>query len=109
MGVKVAPGPDNTANGSYEFLGNSSSYIEFPNSEGGALDVRHSMTMLCWLRHDGRDGPIFSYGISLRKGVVLQASNGRLIAYFRKKRLFDNTTAETQNSSRRLEVCWCIL
>ena len=81
----MAPGPDNTANGSYEFLGNSSSYIEFPNSEGGALDVRHSMTMLCWLHYDGRDGPIFNYGTSVGKGVVLGVSNGKLIAHFRKR------------------------
>ena len=83
--VRVAPGPDNTANGSYEFFGNSSSYIEFPNSEGGALDVRHSMTMLCWLHYDGRYGPIFNYGTSKGKGVVLRVSNGKLIAHFRKR------------------------
>ena len=85
MIVRVAPGPDNTANGSYEFFGNLSSYIEFPNSEGGALDVRHSMTMLCWLHYDGRDGPIFNYGTSKGKGVVLRVSEGKLLAHFRKR------------------------
>ena len=81
----MAPAPDNTANGSYEFFGNSRSYIEFPNSEGGALDVRHSMTMLCWLHYDGRYGPIFNYGTSKGKGVVLRVSNGKLIARFKKR------------------------
>ena len=83
MGVRVAPGPDNTANDSYEFFGNSSSYIEFPNREGGALDVRQSMTMLCWLHYDGSDGPIFNYRTSGPWGVVLKVFKGELFAHFR--------------------------
>ena len=59
-GVSLAPGPDGKVNGSYEFSGTANSYIEFPNSEGGPLDVRQSMTMLCWVYHNGKDGPLFN-------------------------------------------------
>ena len=37
--VRLAPGPDGAAGGSFKFLGNSTSYIEFPNSAGGPMDV----------------------------------------------------------------------
>ena len=47
-GVTLAPGPDGRPNYSYKFSGSSNSYIEIPNSIGGPLDVRYSMTMLCW-------------------------------------------------------------
>ena len=53
-------GPNNEADGAYEFFGNSSSYIEFPNS-GGILDVKHSITLMCWVRPEGQDGPLFNY------------------------------------------------
>ena len=48
-------------NGSYEFFGNANSYIQFNNSDGGVLDVRYSITMLCWVYYDGQNGPFFSY------------------------------------------------
>jgi len=59
--VRLASGPDSKANGSYEFEGSSNSYITFQNSDGGPLDVRYSMTILCWLYYGGRDGPLFHY------------------------------------------------
>ena len=59
--VRLAQGPDGKANGSYEFKGTWNSFIEFPNSRGGALNVRYSITMLCWLYYDGHNGPIFDY------------------------------------------------
>jgi len=59
--VTLASGPDGKANGSYEFSGTANSYIEFSNSDGGALDVRYSITMLCWLYSYEQDGPIFNY------------------------------------------------
>ena len=57
-GVTLAPGPDGRPNYSYKFSGSSTSYIEFPNRIGGPLDVRYSMTMLCWVYFDGQDGPL---------------------------------------------------
>ena len=60
-GVQLAAGPDGRVNGSYEFFGYANSSIQFNNSDGGVLDVRYSITMLCWVYYDGRKGPFFSY------------------------------------------------
>ena len=84
-GVSLAPGPDGQAGGSYEFAGSSNSYIEFPNSAGGALDVRFSMTMLCWLYHGGQDGPLFNYKTSGAWGVHLWVGNGQLFVRFTRR------------------------
>ena len=84
-GVSLAPGPDGIANGSYEFNGISNSSIAFSNSDGGALDVRHSMTMLCWLYHGGQDGPLFDYGTSGKWGVHMWVVNGKLFVRFVKR------------------------
>ena len=46
-GVKLAPGPDGEQNGSYEFSGDASSRIEFPND--GGLNMNDSFTLLVWL------------------------------------------------------------
>ena len=73
-GVSLAPGPNGDKDGSYEFFGNTNSFIEFPNSPGGALDVRYSMTILCWVYYDekgGPHGPIFNYNTGGKHGVHL--------------------------------------
>ncbi|XP_020626858.1 uncharacterized protein LOC110064194 [Orbicella faveolata] len=62
VGVSMAPGPDGKAGGSYQFTGQSNSYIEFPNN--GGLDAQHSITMLCWVYPENTDGPIFNYKIT---------------------------------------------
>ena len=59
--VQLAPGPFGLPNGSYQFFGNSTSYIEFPNN--GGLDTRYSMTLLAWVFLENTDGPIFNYGV----------------------------------------------
>ena len=59
VGVTLAPGPDGQPGGSYQFAGNADSYIEFPND--GGLDVKHSITMLCWVYPESLDGPLFQY------------------------------------------------
>ena len=92
-GVSLAPGPDGKAKGSYDFFGNSDSYIEFPNSPGGALDVRYSMTMLCWFYHCNQDGPLFKYGSN---GVRLSVLNGELLVNFKKRDRSD--TAELKHA-----------
>ena len=38
--------------------------------------MRYSITILCWLYHRGKDGPIFSYGVS-NWGVFFWVSNGQ--------------------------------
>jgi len=59
VGVSLAPGPDGKPGGSYQFVGNANSYIEFPNN--GGLDVQRSITMLCWIYPQNTDGPLFNY------------------------------------------------
>ena len=81
-GVTLAPGPDGLAGGSYEFYGTSNSYIEIPNSAGGPLDVRYSMTMLCWVYYNGQDGPLFNYRTSGAWAVHLWVVNGQLFVRF---------------------------
>ena len=85
--VSLAPGPDGQAGGSYEFGGHLNSYIEFPSTAGGPLDVRHSMTMLCWLNHGGQDGPLFNYktGGFWTWGVHLWVNHGLLFVRFTKR------------------------
>ena len=57
--VRTAPGPDGTRDGSFQFQGRSTSYIYFPNR--GKLDTRRSITLMAWIYHEGRAGPIFNY------------------------------------------------
>ena len=84
--VHLAPGPNGKANGSYEFLGTSDSYIEFHNTAGGPLDVRESITMLCWLHHGGQTGPIFTYKTSGSSwGVHLLVYEKKLYVRFNKR------------------------
>ena len=83
--VTLAPGPDAVAGGSHEFSGSPNSFIEFPNSIGGPLDIRYSITMLCWVYHNGQDGPIFNYRPSGAWGVHLWAVAGQLFVRFTKR------------------------
>ena len=83
--VTLAPGPDGTANSSYEFSGSSNSYIKFPNSAGGPLDVRYSMTLLCWVYHIAQEGPLFNYRTRGGWGVHLWVVAGQLCVRFMKR------------------------
>ena len=84
--VHLAPGLNERANGSYEFLGTSDSYIEFHNTAGGSLDERESITMLCWLYYGSKIGPIFTYKTSGSSwGVHLLVSEGKLYVRFNKR------------------------
>ena len=56
------------------FYGTVSSYIEFPNR--GGLDTRFSITLMCWVRLGGQDGPLFSYGKDGR-GVQIWVAQDR--------------------------------
>ena len=84
-GVSLASGPDGSAGGSYEFYGTSNSYIEIPNSAGEPLDVRYSMTMLCWVYYNGQDGPLFNYRTSGAWAVHLWVVHGKLFVRFNRR------------------------
>ena len=49
------------------------------------MDARYSMTMLCWVYYDGKDGPLFNYWESSTWGVQLWVSKGKLFVHFRKR------------------------
>ena len=72
----LTTGPNNEPQGAYQFCGNSNSYIEFPNSHG-ILDVKQSMTLMCWVRPGGKDGPLFNYNKAGAWGVHIWIANGR--------------------------------
>ena len=84
-GVTLAPGPGGVPGGSYEFSGSSNSFIEFSNIEGGPLDVRYSMTMLCWVYYNNKDGPLFNYRPSKPWAVHLRTVSGQLSVRFTKR------------------------
>ena len=58
-GIKYVRGPDGRPNTAIRFSGNPNSYVEFPNR--GKLDTKRSITLLAWIFHEGRAGPIFNY------------------------------------------------
>ena len=72
--VAITNGPYNEPGGAYMFYGADSSHIEFPNR--GGLDTPVSITVMCWVRPGGQDGPLFSYGKDGR-GVQIWISRGR--------------------------------
>ena len=75
--VVFTSGPYNASNGAYQFSGTSNSFIEFSNS-GGILDVKYSITLMCWVRPGGKDGPLFNYKKVAQWGVhIWLAQNGR--------------------------------
>lgn len=57
--VRYVRGPEGARRSSTYFYGRSNSFIEFRNK--GRLDTKHSITMLAWINHKGRSGPIFHY------------------------------------------------
>ena len=57
--VRNTRGPDGVPGTATLFYGRANSYIQFPNR--GRLDTRRSITLLAWIKHLGRAGPIFNY------------------------------------------------
>ena len=57
--IRYAPGPDMRRYTATQFLGTSTSFIEFPNR--GKLDTKRSITLSAWIYPEGRAGPIFNY------------------------------------------------
>lgn len=75
--VGFAKGPDGRKDSSTQFYGNSYSYIEIPNR--GKLDARKSITILAWVYHSGRAGPIVNYRAGKGWGVHLWLTSPRTI------------------------------
>jgi len=69
-------GPYNAADGAYELFGKNTSYIEFPNGEGN-LDVKYSITLMCWVRPGGQDGPLIDYKKGGALGVHISIVDGK--------------------------------
>ena len=76
-GVHLAPGPFGHPQGSYQFSGSSTSYIEIPNN--GGLDTRYSITILAWLNQENDNGPIVNFGSDVW-GFHFWVVNGSLFA-----------------------------
>ena len=79
--VVLTSGPYNEPNGAYKFSGNANSYIEFPNGQGAdgerILDAKKSITLLCWVRPGGKDGPLFNYNKNAWGVHIWIALNGK--------------------------------
>ena len=84
--VELAPGPDGSKGGSYQFWENVTSFIKFPNN--GGLDTRYSMTFLVWIYHEQRKGAIFYYAGPKYYGVrFMVRENGHLVVTLRTSQL----------------------
>ena len=79
-GVNLAAGHKARAKGSYQFLCQADSYIEFPNN--GGLDAKDSITILFWMYPQNTSGPIFSYKTSNPWGIHMRMESGKLLAHF---------------------------
>lgn len=65
VGVDTITGPDGIQNGGLMLHGRTDSYIEIPNSEGGVLDIKKSITILAFIRPITADfGPVVNYMIN---------------------------------------------
>ena len=87
--VSITNGPYNELGGAYMFYGTVSSYIEFPN--GGNLDTRLSITLMCWVQLGGQDGALFSYGDD-GSAVCLRIIDGKFFNRIVKRRYSQTLT-----------------
>ena len=83
MGVFLAEGPDGNTDGSYQFSGKQKSYITFSND--GIWNVKHSITMLCWLNTTAASGsvPFLNYNTVDYGDVQLKINDGFLVAQYK--------------------------
>ena len=86
MGVFLAEGPDGNTDGSYQFSGKQKSYINFSND--GILNVKHSITLLCWLNTTTASGsvPFLKYNRADYGDVQLKINDGFLVAQYKNKK-----------------------
>ena len=97
--VRPAPGPDGRRGTSYEFLGQRNSFIHFPNN--GRLDTRKSITILAWVYHQGRAGPIFNYHPKAWGVHLWMVGRRALFVRFTKRRTRDFTAALVSKTVKR--------
>ena len=81
--VQFAVGPDGNPQGSYQFFGVVSSYVELPNN--GGLDIMHSMTLVMWVYSEGTDGPLFNYRPSGNWATHFWVNGGQFFTRFVKR------------------------
>ena len=92
--VASTNGPYNEPGGAYMFYGTLTSFIELANK--GGLDTRYSITLMCWVRPGGKDGPLFSYE-KYDRGVLIAIVDGKFFNQITRRdgsRLVDIATAE---------------
>ncbi|KAM7434946.1 hypothetical protein ABFA07_015048 [Porites harrisoni] len=100
--VSLTTGPFSTTDGAYEFWGNENSYIEFPNGDD-MLDVQNSISLMCWVRPEGNDGPLFQYDKQrLKWGVHIWIDNGG--KFFNRIMKADYDKTKAIKSKQRLEL-----
>ena len=73
--VAITNGPYNEPGGAYMFYGTDNSYIEFPEISAGS-DAQSSITLMCWVQPEGRDGLLFSR-YPLYRRVIMWIVNGK--------------------------------
>ena len=100
--VELASGPDGNMGGSYQFWGNLTSFIQFPNF--GGLDTRYSMTLLAWIYHEQRKGPILNYFSIGYYGVRFMVSEQGY--FFVELRSSENTTLKILEGSVLQHKTW---
>ena len=82
--VSLATGPNGDIGGSYQLSGHPNSYIEFPND--GGLDLKHSITLLCWLYLENANiAPVIIYNPSGKWSVCFWILYGKLYVDFRNR------------------------
>mgnify|MGYP001795061340 CR=1 FL=1 len=64
--VGFAKGPRGVPGTALSFYGQRKSFVEIPNGRRGMLDTIKSITILAWVRYDGRSGPIIQYNRNFR-------------------------------------------
>ena len=79
----------------------------FPNR--GKIDTRRSITLLAWIYHTGRAGPIFNYmpnGWGVHFWMVTPKT---LFARFmrRGRRRFTAAVSSRSVRPRKMAICWC--
>ena len=73
--VAITYGPYNEPGGAYMFRGTDTSYILFPND--GVLNTPFSITLMCWVQPEGRNGLLFSYGDPFGRGFRISIVDGK--------------------------------
>ena len=73
--VATTNGPYNEPGGAYMFYGTDTSYIIFPND--GVLNTPFSITLMCWVQPEGRNGLLFSYGDPFGRGFRISIVDGK--------------------------------